>query len=548
MPIIGSSRAIPKKDFYDPAAEALALLTRATEVVDCPSVSYSIVDVSSEHDNVNQDSKIVTREESGDTDIADVPTEPVTRKSSRNKLHSGNGSNVLDPTTNRIATRRSSNDFSKDDTKSSPRKSTRISKSSPSDRSVTSKLSPVIVNHALLRPDTVVSAKLRSRISSTNKRYKSEISKSSSSESEASSEDIAHLPESDKSLFEVRYKELVEFKRENGHCLVPKKYPANPSLSYFVFRMRAFYSKKKKSGEKNYLTQERINRLNKIGFSWWTKSTDAQKKVEAQRREPKKDLKWDSYFEQFVQFQNKFGSSLIPKVYPENQTLSSWAHRQRISKRKLDRGEESDLTMEQKKRLDEIGFIWNAKSSDEWKAIELRRKREDAEKLWQKRFAQLVQFKAKKGHTRVPKVYPANSGLSSWVFRQRAAYKQMMNGEEVNGVTPERLKKLQDIGFEFGVRSEVKPSLDSLKTYLASNSKVEEATAEAIVGLWRSKYETSDDNAEETVKRKGDENNADHQQKRKVEGKRRGVESVITADEDQHVDNTKGRKKRRRKA
>jgi hypothetical protein len=77
---------------------------------------------------------------------------------------------------------------------------------------------------------------------------------------------------------------------------------------------------------------------------------------------------------------------------------------------------------------------------------------------------------------------------------------------------------------------------------------VEEATAEAIVGLWRSKYETSDDNAEENVQLKGDENNSDHQQKLKVEGKRRGVESVITADEDQQVDNSKGRYKRRRKA
>ena len=132
-------------------------------------------------------------------------------------------------------------------------------------------------------------------------------------------------------------------------------------------------------------------------------------------------------------------------MYPENQTLSSWVYRQRLSGQRFKRGEESDMTLEHMKRLDEIGFIWDPKKSDEWKAIELRRKREDAEQIWQKRYAQLVQFKAKKGHTRVPKVYPANSGLSSWVFRQRGVYKKMMNGEEVSGVTPERLKLLLDV-------------------------------------------------------------------------------------------------------
>ena len=136
-------------------------------------------------------------------------------------------------------------------------------------------------------------------------------------------------------------------------------------------------------------------------------------------------------------------------MYPENQTLSSWAHKQRLDKQRLEKGEKSDMTMEQKKKLDEIGFIWNAKASEEWRAIEMRRKLEDAEEMWQKRFSELVEFKAKKGHTRVPKHYPPNSSLSSWVFRQRGAYKKMMNGEKVTGVTPKRLKQLQDVSLSF---------------------------------------------------------------------------------------------------
>lgn len=307
MPIIGSSRSIPKKNVDDAAAEALALLTRAVEFVDDPSNSNSLENVSTKSVDVNRDSKVMPREENAGTYFADVVVaESVARKSrktsSNEKLQS---STVSVPTTERSSTHKPSK---RGDMKSSMRLPTHILMSSSSNKSASSKLSSAIKNNSpSKRSDSTTSTRLRP------KRFKPEVPKSSSQDdSEGSSENDTHMSEAYNSLFEVRFKELLQFREENGHCLVPKKYPANPSLSYFVFRIRGLYNKRKTS-DTGYLTKERIKRLNKIGFTWYAKSTDAQKKIEAKRREPLKNSKWDSFFEQFVQFQKQFGSSLIPK-------------------------------------------------------------------------------------------------------------------------------------------------------------------------------------------------------------------------------------------
>ena len=64
---------------------------------------------------------------------------------------------------------------------------------------------------------------------------------------------------------------------------------------------------------------------------------------------------------------------------------------------------------------------------------------------WEERFQQLVEYKQKHGHTVVPQLYPE---LGMWVHRQRRDYKKMVAGRK-NYMTPEKLEKLQSIGFVF---------------------------------------------------------------------------------------------------
>jgi hypothetical protein len=64
-------------------------------------------------------------------------------------------------------------------------------------------------------------------------------------------------------LWEAAYQELVAYKKEQGHCNVPRSYQTKDgfSLGTWVNNQRAF----KKRGE---LSPERIQRLEAVGFFW----------------------------------------------------------------------------------------------------------------------------------------------------------------------------------------------------------------------------------------------------------------------------------------
>jgi hypothetical protein len=61
--------------------------------------------------------------------------------------------------------------------------------------------------------------------------------------------------------FEKRCRELIAFKEEFGHCNVTQKYACNPSLGKWCSTLRTTYNK-------NKLSHDRIDRLEKIGFKW----------------------------------------------------------------------------------------------------------------------------------------------------------------------------------------------------------------------------------------------------------------------------------------
>lgn len=64
--------------------------------------------------------------------------------------------------------------------------------------------------------------------------------------------------------WEDRMQMLIAFKSENGHCMVPQNHP---QLGAWVKWQREKYTLFKE-GKKNHFTQEKIDRLNAIGFVW----------------------------------------------------------------------------------------------------------------------------------------------------------------------------------------------------------------------------------------------------------------------------------------
>jgi hypothetical protein len=69
--------------------------------------------------------------------------------------------------------------------------------------------------------------------------------------------------------FEMHLEELISFKEKFGHCNVPSKYEGNVALGRWCNDMRTAYMQIQKKGKTNYnLSQDRIGKLDEIGFRW----------------------------------------------------------------------------------------------------------------------------------------------------------------------------------------------------------------------------------------------------------------------------------------
>jgi len=128
--------------------------------------------------------------------------------------------------------------------------------------------------------------------------------------------------------WEKGYSILVEFASRNGNCLVPSKHIQNGfKLGVWVGTQRT---------KKSKLSQEKINRLNNLGFVW-----DALAE------------KWEIGFLSLVEFRRREGVCLVPYAHVENgYKLGAWVALQRKS------FHASDLDSTRIKRLTALGFVW----------------------------------------------------------------------------------------------------------------------------------------------------------------------------------------------
>ena len=71
--------------------------------------------------------------------------------------------------------------------------------------------------------------------------------------------------------------------------------------------------------------------------------------------------------------------------------------------------------------------------------------------LWQRRYEELKQFRARTGHCRVPRRFTENKALGMWVDKQRREYKLLIEHKS-SQMTIERAEALNEIGFEWVVK------------------------------------------------------------------------------------------------
>ena len=126
---------------------------------------------------------------------------------------------------------------------------------------------------------------------------------------------------------------------------------------------------------------------------------------------------WDERYGELKAFKNEFGDCNVPREFPQNRELGKWVQHQRSFKRK------AKLACDRLERLNSIGFVW-----DRYEAY------------WEEMFRALLAFKRKHDHCAVPRRWPEDQALSTWVGTQRGARTR-------GKLTSERIRRLEEIGF-----------------------------------------------------------------------------------------------------
>ncbi|MGV3640553.1 MAG: helicase associated domain-containing protein, partial [Adhaeribacter sp.] len=164
---------------------------------------------------------------------------------------------------------------------------------------------------------------------------------------------------------------LKAYKQKHGTCQVSLK--IDPVLQRWTsWQRKLFYQGK--------LSQDRIDKLQEIRFSW-----NVQEGY------------WQKMYEALVAFRNTHGHTQVPCQGGPNPKLSAWLYRLRANKQAL-----SHRKVE---LLNQLGLDWS-----------LRKK---TLMSWESMYKQLVAFKKEHHHTRVPVKWPPSPRLGKWVSRMR---------------------------------------------------------------------------------------------------------------------------------
>ena len=254
--------------------------------------------------------------------------------------------------------------------------------------------------------------------------------------------------------WQQRYHQLIEFKEKNGHTRVPRHWEENPSLGEWVHMQRKLH----KQGAKS-IQGERTDKLNAIGFQW---STGTVKPT------------FDERLEECRNFRRKHGHLKVPPPVSSNRetaetyrsqeekSFRSWAQRQRDEYRKFHTGLKVSLDKARINKLDELGFDWESEKATRGVAGEGKRGKPRNEDVYNERLEQLKQMKEQFGdcndiNTFKKAGYPENSALHTWVKAQRRGFKNLKKGKW-SGLTPERIAKLEALGFDFEPRKHYAPA------------------------------------------------------------------------------------------
>jgi hypothetical protein len=254
--------------------------------------------------------------------------------------------------------------------------------------------------------------------------------------------------------WEGRFRDLMAFKERYGHTNVPqyptKAIPEDHRVSAnFCRNCRTQYNYHHDPDKQHlsFLTDDRIQRLEEIGFCWNTR-----------------EATWQLRWKELQEFSNIFGHSNVPARWSENKALAAWVatQRQKYRAQQEDASDDDDdadtatwaakkyygkeLTQRHIQLLESVGFCWDPHRDHWWMMYD------ELRDFWQKH-----------NHVKVPRGYAPNPKLPSWIVHQRRYCREYLlavqiegttDGVTVSGLDFERLEALRAIDFFSGLEPE----------------------------------------------------------------------------------------------
>jgi superfamily II DNA or RNA helicase len=201
------------------------------------------------------------------------------------------------------------------------------------------------------------------------------------------------------------YDLTLKYKDEYGDCKAPRNYETSEG-----YRLGAWQSHQRGSYKKGKISQDRIQKLEAIGFRWGIL-----------------DEKFQKGFEETLKYKKETGDPNAPLGHttPDGFKLGAWQNTQRTNHNN------NKLSLERVERLEAINFKWALL---------------DLDAKFEKGFQETLRYKEQTGDPNVPTRYrtPGGYTLGNWQTTQRSNYRE-------NRLLPDRVQRLQSIGFKWAL-------------------------------------------------------------------------------------------------
>lgn len=216
-------------------------------------------------------------------------------------------------------------------------------------------------------------------------------------------------------------------------------------LGRWVAQLRSY----RKSGIcRAYLTDERIKLLDEIGMVW-----DVP------------DYLFEKNYEALLAYYREKGNVNVPSYYVTREGLRLGAWVSNIRNRKNNIGKGAELTIEQIKRLDELGFSWEGRFKN----------------IWNKEYEAACDYKAKHGDLNIPVMYVTEDGLAlgRWIRRQI---------DTAEKLSTEKREKLLALGVSFEKTDTWKKKFELLEQYYEEHGDLKIPSDYVVEGVWLGRW------------------------------------------------------------